>query len=172
MKKILIRLLISIAAQLPNSYLPYFGRYSKKIRSGLYRLYTGVNSKHLNIQRKVKYSPTVIIGDNTGIGANSIIQGPTTIGNYVMMAPEILIFTTNHQTSDILTPMKLQGDTEPREVKIGDDVWIGQRAIILPGVTIGNGAIIASGAVVTKDVSDYSVVGGNPAKVLKSRLYN
>lgn len=55
------------------------------------------------------------------------------------------------------------------EVKIGNDVWIGRRVIILPGVTIGNGCVIGAGAVVTKSFADYSVIGGNPAKLIKMR---
>ena len=65
--------------------------------------------------------------------------------------------------------MRGQGSTEPQKVTIESDVWIGARVIILPGVTIGKGAILAAGAVVTKDVPDYAVVGGVPAKVLKYR---
>jgi len=87
-----------------------------------------------------------------------------------MMAPEVIIFSISHQTSDTSTPMRLQGNAPARPVVIGDDVWIGQRAIILPGVTIGSGSIIGSGAVVTKDIAPFSVVGGNPARVIKSRI--
>lgn len=66
----------------------------------------------------------------------------------------------------------MQGTEEKKMVTIGNDVWIGQRVTIMPGVTIGDGCIIATNAVVTKDVPPYSVVGGVPAKVLKSRLKN
>ena len=65
--------------------------------------------------------------------------------------------------------MKLQEAAEEKPVIIGNDVWIATRAIILPGVHVGNGAIIAAGSVVTRDVPDYSIVGGNPAKVIKMR---
>lgn len=65
--------------------------------------------------------------------------------------------------------MGAQGMTEKRKVTIGNDVWIGQRVMIMPGVTIGDGCIIAAGAVVTKDIPPYSIAGGVPARVLKSR---
>lgn len=77
--------------------------------------------------------------------------------------------TQNHETADTSIPMRLQ--TAPKlPVTIGDDVWIGANVIILPGIQVGKGAILAAGAVVTKDVPDYTVVGGNPARVLKMRI--
>jgi maltose O-acetyltransferase len=86
-----------------------------------------------------------------------------------MIAPEVIIFSVGHETNDTNKPMRLQGNTLPRPVTIKNDVWIGQRAIVLPGVIINQGAIVAAGAVVTKNVPEYSIVGGNPAKVLKIR---
>jgi maltose O-acetyltransferase len=65
--------------------------------------------------------------------------------------------------------MRQQGRADLKSVVIEDDVWIGTRAIILPGVTVHHGSIIAAGAVVTKDVPEYAIVGGNPAKVIKYR---
>ena len=86
-----------------------------------------------------------------------------------MMGPDVMIYTKNHNTERTDIPMIEQGNTQPRKVTIGDDVWIGARAIILPGVTIGQGSIVAAGSVVTKDVEPFSVVGGNPARVIKVR---
>jgi len=84
------------------------------------------------------------------------------------MGPEVIILCHNHNFSDISRPMQEQGGTT-KPVVIGDDVLIGTRAIILPGVKIGSGTIIGAGAVVTKDVPDYAIVGGCPAKILKYR---
>lgn len=75
----------------------------------------------------------------------------------------------NHEFSDTSTPMIQQGFTEERPVYIGNDVWIGDRVIILPGVHIGDHSVIGAGAVVTKDVSEWVVAAGNPAKVVKMR---
>ena len=86
------------------------------------------------------------------------------------MGPEVLIMTSSHKFDRIDIPMCEQGDMSPKKVVIGSDVWIGARVIILPGVQIGSGSIIGAGAVVTKDIPPFSVVGGVPAKVIKSRI--
>ena len=87
------------------------------------------------------------------------------IGKNVMMGPECLIYTRNHRFDK--TKLKYDGYTETRPVIIKDDVWIGARVIILPGVSIGRGSTVGAGAVVSKSVPEYSVVVGNPAKVVK-----
>ncbi len=86
-----------------------------------------------------------------------------------MMGPDVVILTQNHKFDRLDIPMLEQGFKDEQPVTICDDVWIGVRAIILPGVTVGKGAIIAAGAVVTKDVCEYAIVGGNPARVIKMR---
>ncbi|OCA84628.1 hypothetical protein A8L44_09505 [Bacillus sp. FJAT-27986] len=158
-----------IATHLPNSRSKFFGKTSKKIREILFNKITGNQGKNLNIQRHASFSKKVILGDNSGIGTGCVIEGPTIIGENVMMGPDVLIYTVNHETSNISIPMIKQGMTDPEKVSIGNDVWIGARAIILPGVSIGDGAVIAAGAVVTKDIAPYSVVGGVPAKLIKMR---
>ncbi len=85
------------------------------------------------------------------------------------MGPKVTILTRKH-IYNVIISMNMQSGCTVKAVEIADDVWIGTRALILPGVSIGKGAIIAAGAVVTKDVPDYAIVGGNPAKVIKSRL--
>ena len=116
----------------------------------------------------------ITIGSNSSIGRHSQIIGlgrgsELVIGNNVMMGPEVVILVTEHNHSSIDVPMCVQGSYSSTVV-IEDDVWIGIRTIILRGVTIGKGSIIGAGAVVTKDVSPYSIAGGVPAKVMKSRL--
>ena len=125
--------------------------------------------KNVNIEKNAYFTPELTLGDYSGVGIDCEIYGPVTIGKYVMMGPEVVIYTTGHQFARVDIPMMEQGLTESRAVTIGDDVWIGKRAIIMPGVTIGNGCIIGAGAVVTKDIPPYSVAGGVPARVLKSR---
>ncbi|MBO5067563.1 MAG: transferase, partial [Clostridia bacterium] len=119
--------------------------------------------------KRASLSEGLIVGDRSGVGINANLHGPVIIGNDVMMGPECIIYTRNHEFSNTDIPMNQQGFSEIKEVVIGNDVWIGGRVIILPGVHIGNGAIIGAGAVVTKDVPEYSIVGGNPAKVIKYR---
>ena len=109
------------------------------------------------------------IGDRSGVGINAKMHGKVVIGKDVMMGPDCIIYTKNHAFCDTTIPMNKQGFSAEKPVIIGDDVWIGGRVIILPGVHVGKGAIIGAGAVVTKDVPEYAVVGGNPAKILKYR---
>lgn len=85
------------------------------------------------------------------------------------MGPDVLIITQNHRFDQLDLPMWRQGFSPSEPVIIGNDVWVGTRAIILPGVTISKGAIIGAGAVVTKDVPEYAIVGGNPARLIKYR---
>jgi len=91
------------------------------------------------------------------------------VGDYVMIAPDSVFLFQMHNSDRTDVPMAKQGKTIQKQSIIGDDVWVGQRAIILPGITIGHGAIIGAGSVVTKDVPPYAVVGGVPAKVIKYR---
>lgn len=110
------------------------------------------------------------IGNSSAIGAQSFIsgQGGINIGDNVIMGPGVKIFSENHNFYDLNIPIRLQGVSR-RGVNIGNDCWIGANTIILDGVTIGNGVVIAAGSVVTKSVEDYSVVAGVPAKLLKNR---
>ena len=86
-----------------------------------------------------------------------------------MMGPEVVIYTQNHRYDRFDVPMGKQGHMPVEPVIIGNDVWIGRRVMIMPGCHIGDGVIIGAGAVVTKDVAPYSIVGGVPAKVIGSR---
>lgn len=142
---------------------------AKRIRGALTRGFIAYAGKNINIQRGAEFSRKLSIGDNSGVGIDCQLQGTVTIGNNVMMGPEVYIYTRNHAHDRVDIPMIEQGYEEERPVTIEDDVWIGSRVTILPGVTVGRGAVIGASAVVTKDVPAYAVVGGNPAKVLKMR---
>ena len=108
----------------------------------------------------------VTIGNHTRIGIHCTVIGPVCIGNHVNLAQGITVTALNHNFEDTTKRIDEQGiSTKP--VVIGDDVWIGANAVILPGVTIGRHVVVAAGAVVTKDVPDNCVVGGVPAKVIK-----
>lgn len=109
----------------------------------------------------------VTIGDYTRIGIHCTVIGPVCIGNHVNLAQGITVTALNHNFEDSSKRIDEQGvSTKP--VVIGDDVWIGTNAVILPGVTIGSHCVVAAGAVVTKDIPDHTLVGGVPAKVIKN----
>lgn len=108
------------------------------------------------------------VGDRSQLGQRAHLLGPVTLGTDVVMGPDVTIMATAHKFADIDTPVNQQGGTV-QPVVIGDDVWIGTRSIILPGVTIGHGSVIGAGAVVTKDFPPFSIVGGVPAKEIGKR---
>lgn len=112
----------------------------------------------------------VIIGNNVGISQNCFIaaRGMIKIGNDVIIGPGVSLFSENHKFDNIEIPIVNQGETRAN-LTINDDVWIGAKATILAGVTIGAHSVVAAGSVVTKDVPEYSVVAGVPAKVIKMR---
>ncbi len=163
---------IFFAKYLPVSYRKPIGNLSRKIRGWCGHLILDQCGCNVNIERGANFSPNVKIGDNSGLGINSQISSGTMIGKNVMMGPEVIVYTSNHEFSRTDIPMNEQGMQKIKPVIIGDDVWIGGRVIILPGVTIGNGAIVGAGAVVTRDVPEYAIVGGVPAKVIKMRTQN
>ena len=109
----------------------------------------------------------VVIGDYTRIGLHCTVIGPVTIGNHVNLAQGITVSALNHNFEDTRLRIDEQG-VNTSEIIIDDDVWIGANAVITAGVHIGRHSVVAAGAVVTKDVPEYSVVGGVPAKVIRT----
>lgn len=109
------------------------------------------------------------IGDNSQIGHNAHVPNDLIIGNDVIMGPDVVIWSVAHEFSRTDIPIRLQGATPRRPVVIGDDVWLGLRSTIMPGVRIGSHAIIGASAVVTKDVPPYAIVAGVPARVIRYR---
>lgn len=110
------------------------------------------------------------VGNFSQLGQNARLGGPISLGNHVMMGPDVVIMGVTHDVSDLTKVMV--DPTNPRiekEVIIGNNVWIGTRVIIMPGVEIGDGSIIGAGAVVTKSFPQNSIIGGVPAKLIKER---
>ena len=108
----------------------------------------------------------VIIGDRCRIGMSNVLIGPVTIGNDTILAQNIVMSGLNHGYEDITIPPHDQKVTKSKII-IEDEVWIGANVVVVAGVTIGKHSVIAAGSIVTKNVPPYSVVVGNPAKVIK-----
>lgn len=168
MKKIYRAIYYFFAKNLPESF------YGVEIRRLLVKKIFKEVGDNVIIHTNVIFGAgsNIIIGKESQLGPNNrfMCKGDLIIGDYVLMGPDIIIVDVNHEFKDIQTPIIKQGHSKERPVIIEDDVWIGARVVILPGVKIEKGSIIAANSVVTKDVPSYSIVGGNPAKILKSRL--
>jgi len=110
----------------------------------------------------------ITIGNNSAVGAQSYLggQGGITIGNDVIMGPGVKIFSENHNYSDPDIPIRMQGENRTG-VTIGDNCWIGSGVIILDGVTLESGTIVAAGAVVSKSFGKNQLIGGVPARIIK-----
>lgn len=107
------------------------------------------------------------IGNHTRIGLHNTIIGPVCIGNHVNLAQGVVVSGLNHNFKEPNRRIDEQG-VSTSLVTINDDVWIGANSVITAGVSIGRHSVVAAGSVVTKDVPEYSVVAGSPAKVIRT----
>lgn len=107
-------------------------------------------------------------GSRWSLGCHFNCDGGLSIGKNVLIGPHVIIHSSNHNYSDIFTPIKQQGHTY-KPVRIEDDVWIGANTVILAGVTLHRGCIVGAGSVVNHDVPEYCVAVGNPCHVIKIR---
>lgn len=168
-KAVFYRLYRWIGRHLPSSIT---SPLSRQIRAWLTKGFAAYCGKNVNIEHGAVVDSGLHIGSNSGVGINCIFAGEVYIGDNVMMGPECVFLPHSHKYDRLDIPMCEQGFDDPRPIHIGDDVWIGTRVIFMPGVSIGSHCIIGAGAVVTKDVPDYAVVGGCPAKVIRMRNEN
>ncbi len=166
-KRIVIRF-FSIFVDLQIYLLKIIANFpSHLVRNFFFRLSgikIGKNST-FHVGAKFYYPKNIAIGEGTIIGYGVFIDGreKVKIGNHTDIASEVMIYNSEHDLKD----PKFKAITAP--VTIGDYCFIGPRVIIMPGVNIGNGSIVAGGAVVTKDVDDFTIVGGVPAKFIAVR---
>ena len=145
-------------------------------RDGLIRQLLGRAGKNLRLflPFRVDCGCNIFVGDDVLINQNCTFLdlGGITLGDRVLIAPDVKIYSVTHPLS-AKERCRLGNDGTIRikdikqPVHIGDDVWIGGGAIILPGVTVGNNAIVGAGSVVTKDIPNDVIVAGNPAKIIK-----
>jgi acetyltransferase-like isoleucine patch superfamily enzyme len=134
----------------------------------------------IHAKRNPRIHPTASLrcGYNIYLGENSRINqycciwasenSKIILGDNVAMGPGVKIFSSNYQTTDTEVPMILQPFVE-KDILIGNDVWLGANSVIVAGVKIGDGSIIAAGSVVTKDIPEYTIAAGAPAKPIKNR---
>jgi acetyltransferase-like isoleucine patch superfamily enzyme len=142
----------------------------------LYRPLFRSHGRHFRFDPRGVYSfETIEVGDDVFIGPGAVFTASRSairIGNKVMFGPSVAIIGGDHNTSVVGRFMHDVGEKRPDDdqaVVIEDDVWVGARSTILKGVRIGRGAIVAAGAVVTKDIPPYGVVAGVPARVIRFR---
>jgi maltose O-acetyltransferase len=156
-------LLFHVARSLPGSARSSLGC---RIRVALLRRLAGSAGRDINVLAgaHIGNPANLTIGDNSAVGLGCYLSclAPVRIGDRVLMGPEVMVYTSHHVWSAAERSYFRQGETLA-PVVIGDDAWLGARAIILPGVTIGKGCTVAAGAVVTKSTADYTTVAGVPA---------
>jgi maltose O-acetyltransferase len=160
-----------VLARLPPSSAGVIGQWARRCRGAAGKRLFRECGTSVNIERHASFGSGahLKVGSHSGIGRGARVQGPVTIGDHVLMGPEVLILTSNHEYRDASSTIAAQGDRPSRAVVIEDDVWLGARAVVLPGRTIGRGAVVAAAAVVSSDVPEYAVVAGNPAVVVATR---
>lgn len=158
---------ITIFRHTPEDYRPYAFVFPF-IRKFLVERFLKKCGKNVRVKSGADISPLIGIGDDSELGTRCLIQSNVTIGNNVIMGPDVKIYSKNHKYDSLDIPIQEQGEVS-YETIIGNDVWIGANVIILPNNKIGNHTLLSAGAVITKDVPDYAVVGGNPGKIIKYR---
>ena len=141
----------------------FWGLLLKKIGSDVDML----NGVVIMSPQKVEIGHDTFLNEFVRIGGQNEVK----IGNYVQLSQNVSLISENHKYSNPLLPIKKQGYFG-KKIVIEDDVWIGANAVILSGVTVGQGAIVGANAVVTKNVRPYSIVGGIPARFIKYRFSN
>lgn len=116
--------------------------------------------------------PSLIMGPYGYVGPRAEIPAGVSMGKYVMIGPDLLITGNDHVFDRPGTAVIFSGRPPAKTTQIGDDVWIGARVTLMRGIRIGHAAAIAAGAVVTRDVPPYSIVGGVPAREIRRRFSN
>lgn len=159
----------SIIQHLPHSrYLSLFNKIRCWYVCNILKLMKNHKNNFFEHNIYIGFKNSVTIGQYCHINENVFIQSAI-IGSHVMIAPNVSILKSSHNFKFTDIPMIKQGESEGLAPIICDDVWIGRNAVILPGIKIGKGSIIGAGAIVTKNVEEYSIVGGVPAKLIKKR---
>lgn len=156
---------------LPNSNSFLFGKVARSLRYQCCKRIFLFCGKNVNIERGANFGSgfKLQIGDNSGLGINCKVPSNLVVGCNVMMGPHCYILGANHLFVDRETPMIEQGFSEKKQTSIENDVWIGRDVLFTPGRYVKTGTIVGARCVLTKDFPEYSVIGGNPSRLIKSR---
>lgn len=167
---VLVSLYYIVAKNLPSSSSPG-GKLFQAIRVYLARRLLKASGEGLRVARNANFGSglRVSVGHNCGLAEGLYILGDVEVGDDLMLGPDVVMISYNHNYSDAKIPMRTQGVSASRPIVIGNDVWIGMRAMIMPGVHVGSHSIIGAGSIVTRNVPEWAIVGGNPAKIIKYR---
>lgn len=167
-KRFFIFVYYHLAIHLPASF-SFCGSIGRGFRYALCKQIFKECGRNVNIEKGARFGSgiNICIGDNSGIGINADIPDGTKIGKNVMMGPNCFVIGHNHRYDRVDMPMCKQGFVQAKSLTIEDDCWIGRDVLITGGRTIRKGSIIAARCVLTKDFPDYTIVGGNPAKLIK-----
>lgn len=162
----------SVLRYLPSSSSIFFGSFFRFLRYHCCRhifLECGCN---VNVERGAFFASgsRLRIGDNSGLGINCHVPGDIVVGRNVMMGPNCYIFGANHAFDWVDVPFIEQGFEPPRQTVIDDDVWIGRNVCFTPGRHVKEGTVIGAECLLSKDFPPYSVVGGNPSRLIRSRI--
>lgn len=168
-RRLCLLLYYGIGSRLPGSNFPFGGLW-RGLRARLCRGFFASAAKGINVESSVFVADGryVTLGRGSGLGRGSQVYGAI-IGQNVMVGPEVVFLKDNHRHDVPGVPMQSQGRTRIALPVVEDGAWIGQRAMILPGRRVGEGAIVGAGAVVTRDVPAFEIVGGNPARSIGRR---
>lgn len=169
---ICLALYYGIARHLPRTDAHLLGRPSQLFRAALCKHIFKRCGKNVNVEHGASFGSgkEVELGNNSGLGIDCDVPSNVKIGNNVMMGPNCFILSQNHIIDDIHTPMRLQGFVKKGPTVIEDDVWIGRNVTFTPGRHVKHGTVIGACCLLCKDFPPYSIVGGNPAKLIRSRV--
>lgn len=166
-KKIIYAIYLIFLKNTPEDYRPY-ALFFPWLRSKCVSMYVKSSGTKLRVKSGAEISPNASIGNYSELGTRCMVQANVAIGDYVIMGPDVKIYSRNHKFDRLDIPIANQGKNY-YETRIGNDVWIGANVIVTAGCIIGDHAIIAAGAVVTSDVAPFAIMGGVPAKLIKFR---
>lgn len=177
-KKITIKQLIALVLYygltryLPNNNFPVIGKICGNIRAYNCKFIFKKMAANAHVWRNAYFALGigVEIGEESSLGVNCVVPDDIVIGDNVMMGPNCYIFHANHEFSNISIPMNQQGRSIHKVTIIEDDVWIGRDVTMTPGRLVKKGSIIGASCLLCRNFPEYSVIGGNPSVLIKTRL--